>query len=223
MKPIVDSDIYISISKEELSELPQAQYEGKVIVIDNDYKMASAIQELRKQKIIGFDTETRPSFRKGMLNKVSLVQLSVDQVCFLFRLNKLNNLRPIFELLEDKDIIKVGLSIRDDFHNLRRISEFSPENFVDLQTLVKDYNITDASLSKIYAILFSKRISKNQRLTNWEADELTSAQENYAALDAQACLDIYHILKTENLDLNQSPYIKHREAENIQTDENTQI
>lgn len=184
-------DRKITISKEELGNLPTAQFDGEVILVDEPEQVDGAIADLRESDIIGFDTETRPSFKKGLSNRVSLMQLANRKRCYLFRLNKIGMPDSLRNLLEDPGLLKVGLSIHDDFHNLRRICELNPEGFVDLQPYVKQYRIADNSLSKIYAIVFGQRISKGQRLTNWEADVLTSTQCRYAALDAIACISIY--------------------------------
>lgn len=205
-------DRKITISKEELGSLPTAQFDGEVILVDEPEQVDGAIADLRESDIIGFDTETRPSFKKGLSNRVSLMQLANRRRCYLFRLNKIGMPDSLRNLLEDPGLLKVGLSIHDDFHNLRRICELNPEGFVDLQPYVKQYRIADNSLSKIYAIVFGQRISKGQRLTNWEADVLTSTQCRYAALDAIACISIYDEVTSGAFHPLQSPYL--REVEN---------
>lgn len=205
-------DRKITISKEELGNLPTAQFDGEVILVDEPEQVDGAIADLRESDIIGFDTETRPSFKKGLSNRVSLMQLANRKRCYLFRLNKIGMPDSLRNLLEDPGLLKVGLSIHDDFHNLRRICELNPEGFVDLQPYVKQYRIADNSLSKIYAIVFGQRISKGQRLTNWEADVLTSTQCRYAALDAIACISIYDEVTSGAFHPLQSPYL--REVEN---------
>lgn len=197
----------ISISKEELATLPAAEYPGKIITIDNPKDMEEALQILRESEIIGFDTETRPSFRKGQHFNVALIQLATKECCFLFRTNLIGYPQQLIEILEDPEIPKVGLSIHDDFHNLRKVTEIVPQGFIDLQSYVKDFKIADNSLSRLYAILFGKRISKGQRLTNWEASELTEAQQGYAALDAYACLRIYEYLKNGHFNPKESKYL----------------
>lgn len=198
---------FVTISKEKLCTLPAAEYTGKCVIVDNEIKLKDAIRDLRSSPIIGFDTETRPSFKRGQTYKVALIQLATSDCCYLFRTNEIGYPRDLIEVLEDKQLLKVGLSIHDDFHNLRKVIDISPENFIDLQTFVKDYKIADNSLSRVYGILFGQRISKGQRLTNWEAAELTEPQQNYAALDAYACIRIYKFLKEGNFDPLQSPYL----------------
>jgi ribonuclease D len=144
---------------------------------------------------MGFDTETRPNFSKTQHHKMALIQLSTPDRCYLFRLNKLGGIPPQLEdFLKNGKTIKIGLSLLDDFHNIRKYIDFKPDNFIDLQKVVPLFGIQEASLQKIYAILFGKKISKRMRLSNWEISELTEAQKQYAALDAWACLQIYQYL-----------------------------
>lgn len=198
---------YVSISKEKLCMLPPAEYKGRIVLVDDASKLTSAIEDLNSASIIGFDTETRPSFRKGQSFNVALIQLATPDCCYLFRTNSIGYPQELLKLLENKDILKIGLSIHDDFHNLRRVTEFQPDGFIDLQTYVKDFRIADNSLSRVYGILFGQRISKGQRLTNWEASELTEPQQNYAALDAYACIRIYEFLKEGKFDPYKSKYL----------------
>jgi len=199
----------VSISKEELASLPVASYNGKIIVADTKDAAEKAADALEKEPLIGFDTETKPSFRRGQSNNVSLLQLSSHTTCYLFRLNHIGGVpEKVKRILEDENITKIGLSIHDDFHNLNKICDLKPAGFIDLQQYVKKYLITDNSLSRIYAILFGHRISKGQRLTNWEAEELTQHQQNYAALDALACVKIYDYLNTNQFNPMYSRYLK---------------
>lgn len=196
----------LSITKDELTELPMVQYNAGATIIDSPKYLDNALEQLSKAQILGFDTETRPSFRKGQSFKVSLLQLATPDRCFLFRLNKIGMLPELKQILENPELLKVGLSLKDDFNSLGKICSLSPAGFVDLQQYVKDFGIMDNSLSKIYAILFGQRISKNQRLTNWEAERLTQAQINYAAFDAISCIRIYDYLKSGNFVPENSPY-----------------
>jgi len=184
----------LSISKEQVNALPVISFPGDILVVDAEDKVDGAVADLMRNPVIGFDTETRPSFRKGRVYKVALMQLSTIDRCYLFRLNMIGMPRALCSLIEDESITKVGLSIHDDFHVMHRSGEFEPRGFVDLQDMVHDYAISDISLQKIYAIIFGGKISKAQRLTNWEADKLSVAQQKYAALDAWACLKIYRYL-----------------------------
>lgn len=186
-----------TISKEELSELDAEEFKGRIVLVQTAATALKAIRFLMEQPIVGFDTETRPSFKKGQIHKVALIQLSTPDTCFLIRLNRLGIFPELKEFLESDSVKKIGLSTKDDFNALNRLSPIEPRGFVELQQLVKTCGIGEASLTKIYALLFGKRISKGQRLTNWEAVELTDAQQRYAALDAWACLRIYnHIINS---------------------------
>lgn len=203
-----ESEINISIPKQQLPTLPQARFPGQITVIDSVDQARQALRALRKAPIVGFDTETRPSFRRGQTHKVALLQLSTDDRCFLFRLCKMGVSRALCNFLQDPDVMKVGLSIHDDFNVLRRsVPELQPEGFIELQTYVRSFHISDISLQKIYAILFGEYMPKNQRLTNWEADHLTPHQQAYAAMDAWACLKIYEYLKSGQFVPQDSPYI----------------
>lgn len=195
----------ISISKEALSELPTVHFAGAITVIESAAVAHTALRALSKEKMVGFDTETRPCFRKGHVRPAALMQISTEDRCFLFRLNKIGICSELKDFLENPDIIKIGLSVHDDFNVLRRATPLNPQGFVELQTLVKRYDISDISLQKIYAIIFGKRISKGQRLSNWEADVLTESQQAYAALDAWACLNIYKELTGGRFDPLTSP------------------
>lgn len=184
----------LTISKEQLAELPNETFNGKIVVVDHWRQAQQAVDELSAHRVIGFDTETKPSFKRGQNFKVALMQLSTEDKCYLFRLNKIGYPDALEDLLCNPGVKKIGLSLRDDFAAMRGRSERVPENFVDLQNFVHAYGIDDNSLQKIYAVLFGKKISKSQRLSNWEADKLTEAQQSYAAIDAWACLRIYKYL-----------------------------
>lgn len=181
----------LTISKEELGALKAEEFKGRIVLVQSESMAEKAMSFLLDQPLVGFDTETRPSFRKGQLHKVALIQLSTPDTCFLIRLNQLGLFPKMKEFLESESVKKVGLSTKDDFTALNRLSPVEPKGFIELQKMVKSYGIGEASLTKIYALLFGKRISKAQRLSNWEAQELTDAQQRYAALDAWACLKIY--------------------------------
>ena len=188
----------LKITKEQIAELEQETFEGDIYVIDEVDKVENAVAYLSTKQALGFDTETKPAFRRGQVNNVALLQLATDDKCFLFRLNKIGYPKEIEELMSDGSIKKIGLSLRDDFDALRKRTGKKPDNFIDLQQFVDNYGIEDNSLQKIYAIIFGKKISKKQRLTNWEAINLTPAQQSYAAIDAWACLRIYNFLIQTN-------------------------
>jgi len=184
-----------SISKQEISTLPQEVFKGRIIVIQTEAEAEKATAYLKKFDAIGFDTETRPAFHKGVTHQIALMQLSTLDTCFLFRLNLIGLPDCLADILINSSIKKIGLSLRDDFTAIRKRKPLSPSNFIDLQTFVKDYGIDDNGLQRIYGILFGKRISKGQRLSNWETGILSDAQKMYAAIDAWACLKIYNKLE----------------------------
>jgi ribonuclease D len=186
------------ITKEEVNLLPVVIFEGKITIVDDLSAVKPAIEELRKSKVVGIDTETKPAFIRGTHHKVSLVQISTLNHCFLFRLNKIDFPASLAEFLADDKIMKIGLSLRDDLSGLNKHHNFKPANFIDIQTIAQSYGIMELSLQKIYAILFEKKISKSQRLSNWESHELTELQQRYAATDAWASLQIYLQLMREN-------------------------
>ncbi|MCM1077610.1 MAG: 3'-5' exonuclease domain-containing protein 2 [Bacteroides sp.] len=203
----------ISISKEQLSGLPTVEFPGSITVLEEMSEAQAALRFLRSCHAVGFDTETKPNFRKGQTNTVSLIQVSTLDHSFLFRLNKLGFFPELKDFMECDDVVKVGLSLRDDFHVLHRIAEFNPVNFIDLQEVVKSFHIADSSLQKIYGIIFNGRISKSQRLSNWEATELSQGQQVYASIDAWACLRIYKYLMDGCFVPTESAYIKQPESE----------
>lgn len=199
--------LVISISKEQIATFPTVVYQGYITIVEDHDTALGALAYLNSQKIVGFDTETKPSFRKGRSNNVSLIQIATETQCFLFRINKLGFIDELRSFIENKDVIKIGLSLKDDFFVLHRAFEFVPAGFVDLQQFVKDFKIIDTSLQKIYGIIFEERISKSQRLSNWEADELSHSQQMYAAIDAWACMRIYNYLTAGLFDPEISKYI----------------
>lgn len=180
-----------TISNEELNELPPGAFDGEIVVVDDKETMKAAYNHLSRCTVIGFDTETRPSFQKGKLNVMSLVQLSSESKAFLFRLNKIPLSRKIISIFENEKIVKVGASIRDDIKGIQKQSPFKVAGFVDIQSIVHQYGIHDLSVRKVSAIVLGIRISKAQRLSNWEAQSLTPAQQLYAATDAWTCREIY--------------------------------
>lgn len=183
-----------AFDKKGICALPVASFEGRIIVVQSETESDKAVRYLLSQQILGIDTETRPSFRKGQTHQVALLQVSTVDTCFLFRLNMIGITESIKRLLEDCSVTKVGLSLKDDMHQLSKRADFTPGMFIELQNEVKKMGIKDMSLQKIYANLFSKRISKGQQLSNWEADTLTPQQKAYAATDAWACIMIYNEL-----------------------------
>lgn len=183
--------IYSKFDKKEVNNLPVASFDGRIIVIMTEQDAEKAVDYLLASDILGVDTETRPSFKKGHACKVALLQVSNRDTCFLFRLNMIGLCAPVKRLLENKEVPMVGISWHDDLLMLHKRGDFRPGRFIELQKMVGQIGIEDLSLQKIWANLFSQKLSKRQRLSNWEADVLTDSQKKYAALDAWACIQIY--------------------------------
>ena len=199
-------DYRISISKEQIALMEPVSFQGDITLVDTPEGVTRAMADISCHAVIGFDTETRPSFQKGKVYKVALMQLSTVDHCWLIRLNKVGIPPELREFIENPEIQKIGLSVHDDFHVMHRSAEFEPRGFVDLQKIVPQFKIADISLQKIYAIIFGQKISKRQRLTNWEASSLTPEQMRYAALDAWACLKINTALTSGMFHPEESPY-----------------
>ena len=182
------------ISNEQTALLPAVEFRGEIRIVEHERDIAAACKTLAEQPVIGFDTETRPSFRPGVTFRVSLLQLSTPTVCYLFRLNKIPLAKPILQLLEDRRILKIGADVAGDLRSLRQIRHFRDGGFVDLQGIAPEWGIGEKSLRKLSAIVLGRRVSKAQRLSNWEAATLTDKQQLYAATDAWVCTRIYEQL-----------------------------
>ena len=180
-----------------MDELPLIQFEGQITLIESKEDYQSSVDYLSKQKILGFDTETKPAFKKGTYNEVALLQLSTEDRAFLFRLNKIGLPNGLKNILENADIQKIGVAIRDDIKALQKLNHFKPGGFIELQDHVKDFGIQDFSLKKLSAIVLGYRISKSQRITNWEAPDLSEAQQIYAATDAWISHRIFESLNQQ--------------------------
>ena len=183
--------IYNKFDKKAIATLPTVVFPGKTVVVMSESEAERAVDFLLSNSILGIDTETRPSFKKGETHKVSLLQVATHTVCFLFRLNYIGITPSILRLLENQEVPMIGLSLHDDILSLRKRTDFKPGLFIDLQDMVGEIGIEDLSLQKLYANLFHQKISKRQRLTNWDSDVLNDKQKAYAALDAWACINLY--------------------------------
>lgn len=209
--------IYNKFPKPEIASLPLAEFDGRTFVMVSEMEAEKAVEYLLAQPRLGIDTETRPSFRRGRLNLVALLQVATDDACFLFRLNRTGLTPSIIRLLENTEVPMIGLSLHDDILSLKRRGNFTPGRFIDLQSMVGKLGIVDMSLQKLYANLFGQKINKKQQLTNWEADVLTDKQIRYAATDAWACIRLYdeinRLLETGDFSLETVP-------EEVENDEN---
>lgn len=186
--------IFTKFDKKSINSLPRILFPGKIVLIDKAEDTEEAVNFLLSQPILGVDTETRPSFSKGRGFQVSLLQVSTHDVCFLFRLHLTGITPAIIRFLEDKTVPKVGLSWHDDLLQLHKRAEFKAGYFIELQDEAKKFGLQDMSLQKLYANLFHQKISKAQRLSNWEARELKDSQQAYAATDAWCCIKLYEEL-----------------------------
>ncbi len=186
------------ISKEELLLLPTCAFEGEIIVIDSYSNLNLFTEAVAHTQVLGFDTETKPNFRKGALNPVALLQLATLDTSFLIRINHIKLPKPVVDVLENPNILKIGVAIRDDIKALQKISAFQPNSFLDLQKYVKEFGIEANSIKKIAGIVLQSRVSKSQQLTDWEAPNLSDAQKKYAATDAWVCYQIYATLQNHH-------------------------
>lgn len=183
------------VDKKAISQFPRAIFDGKIVVVVSQAEAERAVDYLLAQPVLGFDTETRPSFKKGVHHKCSLLQVSTSNCCFLFRLNHIGLCPAVKRLLADNTVIKVGLAWRNDALGLHQLGDFEMGEFVDLQDMARKIGIEDQSLAKLYANVFGERISKREQLTNWERDVLDDHQKLYAATDAWACVQLYNEFK----------------------------
>lgn len=183
------------ITDEDVKLLPKIGYDGVVHIIDNYKDQNMAADYLSRYRVIGFDTESRAVFKKGVNNVMSLVQLFAGEKAFLIRVNKIRLTQSIVDILQSEKHIKVGVALNDDISYLQKINQFTPKGFFDLQKVVKDFNIEELSLKKISAIVVGIQISKAQRLSNWNVSTLTEKQIRYAATDAWVCHEIYNRLE----------------------------
>lgn len=184
------------IEKEEINRLAVHQFEGEIRVVEDQRTFQEAMSEISSYDLLGFDTETKPAFKKGVNHKIALLQLSNSHVSWLFRVNKIGIPASLKSLLEDESVLKIGAGLHDDMRRLRQVTTFNPGGFLDLQKYVEAFNIESKGLKKLVAIILGYKISKSQQMSNWEADTLTEQQQRYAATDAWVCLEIYNRLRT---------------------------
>ena len=187
------------LNKEHIKNLPLLAFEGKIHLISETKDLSDAIKILRRDSILGFDTETRPTFKKGEQYSVSLLQLSTKDEAFLFRLNYLGLPEELISLLADPEILKVGVAILDDIRALQKLCKFDAESFVDLSNIASELGIVTCGLRNLAAIFFGVRITKKEQLTNWERHKFNSSQCLYAATDAWICLEMFNFLQGEKI------------------------
>lgn len=193
-----------NITPEEIVKLELAWFRGKIVIVDNMEVFREVISVLSKEPVLGFDTETRPSFKKGIKNKVSIIQLASSDLACLFRIKKIGMPQDLIRILANPAIIKAGVAVHDDIRFLKNINGFNPAGFIDLQNFVREYGITSSGLKKLAAIVLGVRISKSQQVSDWAAEELTEAQKVYAATDAWVCREIYNTLVSKKQKLGKN-------------------
>jgi ribonuclease D len=184
-----------AINKEEINELELSKYSGNIILVENKEALNNAAQEIKKCPILGIDTETKPSFKKGKLNPVALLQIATDKCVYIIRLNKVALSKDFAEIFQSQDIIKVGIAVIDDFKDLKKMIPFTPHKVIDLNLLAPKLGFENIGAKKLSALVLGFRISKRQQVSNWEAEPLSQAQIDYAATDAWICREIYLRLK----------------------------
>ncbi|MBX2896425.1 MAG: 3'-5' exonuclease domain-containing protein 2 [Cyclobacteriaceae bacterium] len=188
-------NLSVTISNEEINELPLGAFEGKVLVISEEKLLSRVFDEVREHKVVGFDTETKPVFVRGQQNKVSLIQIALPDKVFLVRVKYTGMHASIIKFLESNDIRKAGVALRDDIKAMQRLKQYEPNGFIELAELSKQAGLQVESVKKLTALLLGFRISKSAQTSNWEADVLNEKQISYAATDAWVCLEIYHKLQ----------------------------
>lgn len=184
-----------TIDNDTVAALPAARFPGRIVIVDREEQVDAACEELLRHRVIGFDTETRPSFRAGVSYKVALLQLSTEDTCYLFRLSHIRLSNRILKILGSRQILKIGADVAGDIRSLHALRSFHADGFIDLQREASRWGIEEKSLRKLSAIVLGKRVSKAQRLSNWEAEILTEQQREYAATDAWVCVQILSALE----------------------------
>jgi ribonuclease D len=179
-----------TIDNDSVAALEAARFGGRIVIVDKMEDVEAAYNDLKSHTMIGFDTETRPSFRAGVSYKVGLLQLSTPDTCYLIRLSHIRLDNRILKILGSRQILKVGADVSGDIRALHALRNFNADGFVDLQVEASRWGIEEKSLRKLSAIVLNKRVSKAQRLSNWEAESLTPQQQEYAATDAWICPEI---------------------------------
>jgi len=187
-------DYKLSISKDEINQLPPYRFKGTIVVIESEQDALDAVNTLKNEKILGFDTETRAAFKKGESYEVSLLQLATKSHAYLFRLNKIKLIPELADILSNPNIIKAGVAVRDDIKALKKLYPFKEAQFVDLAEVAKQKKIENFGLRALTAIFLNKRLSKKEKISNWERKDLTPGQINYAACDSDVGLQIYHAI-----------------------------
>lgn len=198
-----------TISNEAASALEVKGFRGRILVVDSPETMVEAYSIMKGERVLGVDTETRPAFQKGVFYPLALLQVSTHDTALLFRVQREPLSKEVISVMEDRRVLKIGAALRDDIKALQTLCPFVPNGFVDLQNIINEWGVEEKSVRKMAAIVLGFKVSKAQRLSNWEATRLTDAQQNYAAMDAWACLEIYRVLqKTPKVKKIKQPVVR---------------
>jgi len=184
----------LSISKEKVMDLPLKHYEGKIVIASSEEQIERAVGEISQSQVVGFDTEAKPTFVKGQIRNIGLIQVATESKVFLLRIHKTGVIDSLHELLQSEQILKVGIGLKDDYNLLDRLRSFEPKGFLDLNDTMAEIGAESIGARNLAAMILEIRISKSAQTSNWELDELTKKQIYYAATDAWICLEIYNKL-----------------------------
>jgi ribonuclease D len=184
-----------TITNEEINALPLGAFQGEIFVIDQERDLPGAFSEINQSAVVGFDTETKPVFVRGHRNFVALMQIALPSKVFLIRLNKTGIQSDIIGFLENENVLKAGVALRDDIKAIQRLKKFTPQGVIELADLAKKVGLKEEGVKKLTGLLLGFRVSKTAQTSNWEAQALNDKQIMYAATDAWVCLEIYQKLK----------------------------
>lgn len=203
---LIENTFVQNIPAEGIMEFAPLEFPGKIVVVDKVEALKEVCEDLMSHPVIGFDTETRPAFKPGVSYKVSMLQLSTPETCYLIRLCQMPLDKSIIKVLESKNVLKIGADVNNDLRSLKELRKFKPAGFVDLQDMVSEWGIAEKSVRKMSCIVLGYRVTKAKRLTNWASKNLTDRQLMYAATDAWVCGRIYEkLMKTEKKPLSKQP------------------
>ena len=183
------------ITKEEINELPLFRFDGKIILASGEDQIDAAVAEMENEALIGFDTESRPTYKKGQFHHVALIQLALTEKVYILLVQKTGLTDRLVRFFENPDIIKVGIAIHDDLIALKKRRSFTPQGFKDLNKIATNLGFENIGARNLTAMVLGKRISKRHQRSNWENTPLSSGQIQYAATDAWICREIYKRLK----------------------------
>ncbi len=181
----------LSISKDEVMELPLGHYKGKIVIAANELQIQDALDEINQSRVVGFDTEAKPTFVKGQIRNIGLIQVSTEEKVFLLRVHKVGVSDQLHQFLENPNILKVGIGLKDDYNLLDRLRSFTPQGFMDLNDTFEELGAESIGARNLAAMILEIRISKSAQTSNWELEQLSTKQLKYAATDAWICLEIY--------------------------------